>query len=309
LLRRKGRIELLHSEEMPGLIVNADDFGYTGGINRAVIELHAAGVLSSTTLMANGTALEDALAQSAQPSLSFGIGCHIVLVDGAPVSPRDEIRSLLDPSSTGAGAPASLRPALGGFVRDLLLGRLREDEIEHEAVAQIRLLQARGIALTHVDTHKHTHMFPQVLRPVLRAARACGLTCVRNPFEPAWSRAATPGAPLLRRAELRLLTPLRAAFASLVAEFGMRTTAGALGVLATGTLDAPTLHYLLRAAQRHATRDDAVWELVCHPGYHDAALDAQQTRLRAARDVERRALAELAPALREFTLVHFGTRW
>jgi len=66
------------------LIVNADDLGLTAGVNRAIIETHIGGVVSSATLMANGGAFEDAVtAARSAPNLS--VGCHVVLVDGAPV--------------------------------------------------------------------------------------------------------------------------------------------------------------------------------------------------------------------------------
>jgi predicted glycoside hydrolase/deacetylase ChbG (UPF0249 family) len=290
---------------MPRLIVNADDFGYTAGVNRAIFELHAAGAVSSATLMANGAALDDALSavkagQPRAPALGeLGIGCHVVLVDGAPVSAPAELPTL-------APQGASFRPTLGSFVADLVRGRIHDAEIEREAIAQIRLLQARGVRLTHLDTHKHTHMFPRVLRPLLRAALACGIKAIRNPFEPAWSVRATPNAPLIRRAEVRLLSLLRPEFARLVAQAGLHTTSGALGVLATGTLDARTIERLLAAALRLSGDAEPTWELVCHPGYHDAALEAQPTRLLAAREIERVALLATLPILERFTLMHFG---
>jgi predicted glycoside hydrolase/deacetylase ChbG (UPF0249 family) len=287
---------------MPRLIVNADDFGYTEGVNRAILELHRAGALSSATLMANGAALAGALAglaaQARAPGAELGIGCHVVLVDGTPVSPPGELPTL-------APLNGSFRPGLGGFVADLLRGRIREAEIEREAIAQIRLLQAHGVAVTHLDTHKHTHMFARVLRPVLRAAQACGIQAIRNPFEPAWSVRATPHGPLVRRAEVGLLAQLRPAFTRMVEEAGLRTTDGAIGVLATGTLDHATLRILLEAAARREG-EGTTWELVCHPGYQDAALHAMPTRLQAERERERRALAESLPLLRSFRLIHFG---
>ena len=66
--------------------MNADDFGLTAGVNRAVVELHQAGVLTSATLMARAAATDEAIALGlANPTL--GVGCHVVLVDGEPVSP------------------------------------------------------------------------------------------------------------------------------------------------------------------------------------------------------------------------------
>ena len=160
------------------------------------------------------------------------------------------------------------------------------------------------MALTHIDTHKHVHMFPAVLRPVLRAARAAGIRAARNPFEPAWSLRATPGAPWMRRTEVSLLRRLEPAFRRIVAEEGFATTGGALGVLATGTLDAATVSSLLRNLPPGA------WELVTHPGYNDAELAQAHTRLLASRETEREALHTLAlfPAIEliSFAGLHNG---
>jgi predicted glycoside hydrolase/deacetylase ChbG (UPF0249 family) len=264
------------------LIVNADDFGLTAGVNRAIVELHRAGVLTSTTLMARAAATEEAIEMAcATPSL--GVGCHVVLVDGEPVlSARQRIPHLADP------ATGRFQPKLSAFLRSLYpYGRPSHSfvcEIEAEAAAQISLLQSRGLRLTHIDTHKHTHMFPTVLRPVLRAARAAGIRAVRNPFEPKWSLRATPGAPWVRRAEVSLLRLLEPAFRRIVAEEGFTTTDGAVGVLATGTLDAATVTSLASALP------DGTFELVSHPGYNDADLAGAHTRLMASRETERDAL-------------------
>ena len=176
------------------------------------------------------------------------------------------------------------QPTLGAFLKRLLIGRIRSSEIEAEAGAQIARLQAGGVALTHIDTHKHVHMFPCALRPVLRAAQKAGIRAVRNPFEAAWSRRATPVAPWLRRTEVSLLHLLEPAFRRIAAKEGFATTDGALGVLATGTLDAATVSSLLR------NMPPGTWELVSHPGYNDADLARAHTRLLASRVTEREAL-------------------
>jgi predicted glycoside hydrolase/deacetylase ChbG (UPF0249 family) len=180
------------------------------------------------------------------------------------------------------------QPTLGAFLQRLLARRIHSAEIEAETAAQIALLRSNGVPLTHIDTHKHTHIFPAVLRPVLRAARAAGIRAVRNPFEPAWSRRATPGAPLVRRAEVCLLRLLEPAFRRIVAEEGFVTTSGAIGVLATGTLDPATVASLLAALP------DGTWELVTHPGYNDSDLAQVRTRLLASREAEREALASIS---------------
>jgi len=268
------------------LIVNADDFGLTSGVNRAILELHGAGVLTSASLMARAAASADAIAMAhATPSL--GVGCHLVLVDGDPVLPPHKIPTLVD-RVTGR-----FHATLDAFLRRLLTGRILAAEIEAESAAQLSLLEAEGLALTHIDTHKHVHMFPAVLRPVLRAAAS--IQRIRNPFEPEWSLYATPGAPWLRRAQVHWLRRLRPAFGRIVDSAGFATTDGAIGILATGTLDAATVDSVLRNMP-HGT-----WELVTHPGYNDGDLARVRTRLLASRETEREALL----ALRQFPEIEF----
>ena len=268
---------------MPRLIVNADDFGLTPGVNRAIAELHAAGVLTSTTLMARAGATEEAI-HLASSTPALGVGCHIVLVDGQPALAPAEIPSLVQ-RATGA-----FRTSLVPFLASLLTGRIRSEEIEAEAAAQIALLQSRGLQLTHIDTHKHTHMFPAVLRPVLRAARGAGIRAVRNPFEPVWAVRATAGASWARAAQVNVLRNLQEACRRIIAEEGFSTTAGTIAMVGTGVLNAAAVRALLQQLP------PGTWELVTHPGYNDADLDRVRTRLRASRDVEREALA----AIREF---------
>lgn len=265
---------------MSRLIINADDFGLTSGVNRAIAELHRAGLVTSATLMAKAAATDEAIAIAhANPAL--GVGCHIVLVDGEPVLPVAQLPTLVRSKQN------RFRPSTASFVRRLIAGRVRSSEIEAETAAQIARLKSAGLRLTHIDTHKHTHMFPAVLRPVLRAARAAGIRAVRNPFEPAWSARATPAAPWLRRAQVRLLRRLEPTFRRIVAQEGFVTTDGAIGVLATGSLNSATVDSLLR------NLPSGNWELVTHPGYNDEELDRVRTRLHASREVEIEALRRL----------------
>ena len=270
---------------MTRLIVNADDFGLTSGVNRAIVELHQSGVLTSATLMARAAATAEAI-EMARSTPSLGVGCHVVLVDGTPA-----LSAAHDIPNISEATRQRFLPTLGQFLstiyRQAAPGKI-EHQIEIEARAQIQSLQQCGVHLTHIDTHKHTHMFPLVLRPVLRAARSCGIRAVRNPFEPQWSINATPNAPLVRRVEVRLLRLLAARFRRIAAEEGFVTTEGALGVLATGTLDAAAVASLL-----HALPAGGVFELVTHPGYNDADLAAAHTRLLASRETERAALQAL----------------
>jgi predicted glycoside hydrolase/deacetylase ChbG (UPF0249 family) len=250
------------------LIVNADDFGLTHGVNQAIAELHRAGVLTSASLMAREKATDEAI-EIALSTPSLGVGCHVVLVDGEPV------------------LPGGFQLTMRAFLRRVITGRIDSAAIEAEAATQIDLLQRCGLTLTHIDSHKHTHMFPAALRPVLRAARKAGIHAVRNPFEPAWSQHATPSAPWFRRNAVRLLRRLEPTFRRIAAEEGFSTTDGNLGISATGSLDSKTLSSLLNKLQ------PGTWELVTHPGYNDSDLAKAGTRLLASRNVEREALLAL----------------
>jgi hopanoid biosynthesis associated protein HpnK len=260
------------------LIINADDFGLTPGVNRAIAEAGRSGGITSATIMANAAAFSEAVAV-AKSTRQLGTGCHVVMIDGEPVA--GDLPSL----TNGTGR---FRSSLKDFARAAVGKRLVAEEIQREAEAQIRKIQSAGITLTHVDSHKHTHMFPQVLRPVLRAARACGIRAVRNPFEPARSWplalvAATPGL-WLRSAGVAAFKMFASEFRKASREEGVLTTDGTVGIAATGKLDQKILLAILRSLP------EGTWELVCHPGYADADLKAAGTRLVESRQVELQAL-------------------
>jgi predicted glycoside hydrolase/deacetylase ChbG (UPF0249 family) len=262
------------------LILNADDFGLTRGINRAVAELHAAGCLTSATLMAGGPAFDDAVAIAhANPAL--GIGCHLVLTDGTPISAPETIPTLLAPNRK------TFRPQLTHYVRDLLRGRIDPADVQREALAQIQRLQSASLRVTHLDTHKHTHIFPGVLRPLLATAAQAGVLAIRNPFEPAH----TPSnAPAKRRIEIAALNLFQPSFNRIAGPTPRPD--GTFGISATGGLNAETLHQLLTHLPAEGT-----YELLCHPGYNDPDLDAVSTRLRHHRDTERQALLTEIPKI------------
>jgi hopanoid biosynthesis associated protein HpnK len=268
----------LKSISVPRLIINADDFGLTSGVNRAIAEAGRARAITSATLMANSQAFAEAV-QLAKAVPGLGTGCHIVLIDGKPVS--SGLHSLTN------GGP-EFKSNLRDFALAAIRKRLSQEEIQREAEAQIRKMQSAGISVTHVDTHKHTHIFPHVLRPVLKAAKACGIRAIRNPFEPfkAWPAGAIAGRPFLwkRCLEVALLQKFAAAFRQAIIEEGMITTDGATGVIATGSLS----HGLLLAMLD--VLPEGTWELVCHPGYVDSDLGSAGTRLVESRHVELEAL-------------------
>jgi predicted glycoside hydrolase/deacetylase ChbG (UPF0249 family) len=268
------------------LIINADDFGLTPGVNRAIAECCEHGVVTSATLMATGAAMPEASKLAATlPRLS--VGCHVVLVDGSPLLPAAEI-----PSLAFARAGSAFAPTLGGFVQRALTGRFSATEIEAEAAAQFKKLQDSGVAISHFDTHKHTHVFPAVLLPLVRAARSCGIRAVRNPFVPAralgFEDLRQRPALWKRYWQTRALRRYLPAFHKLLAEHDMVAPDGCVGVMETGFLDADLFAAMIEAVAE--ALPEGTWEMVCHPGYDDVELAAVPTRLRASREKELKVL-------------------
>jgi chitin disaccharide deacetylase len=260
------------------LIVNADDFGLTSGVNRAIIEGNRSGIVTSATLMANAKATEAAI-DLAKAQSSLKIGCHVVLIDGVPLTKN--LPSLTENSQC-------FRTSLKQFAVAAVRKQIVAAEIQREVEAQIRKIQSRGITLTHLDSHKHTHMFPHILRPLLRAAKACGIRAIRNPFEPlrCWPAGMVLGAPglWLRSGGVMAFQMFAAEFRRALKEEGMVSTDGTVGIAVTGLLDQLKLLRILEALP------DGTWELVCHPGYSDSDLQAAGTRLTQSREIELSAL-------------------
>jgi predicted glycoside hydrolase/deacetylase ChbG (UPF0249 family) len=183
------------------LIINADDFGFTRDVNAGIVHAHREGVLTSTTLMANGDAFEDAVRLGAEtPTLD--IGCHLVLVQGCSL-----ISGKLLPETP----------------KDLLLNLHRLD-VYAELRAQIEKIVAAGIKPTHVDSHKHTHLVPAVFRAVVRLAQEFAIPYVRVPLDATVRWAKIPAAFGNRY------------YRSLAKEHGLKMTDHFLGFRLTGYL-------------------------------------------------------------------------
>ena len=281
---------------MRRLIINADDFGLASGVNRGIVEAHERGIVTSTTLMANSRAFDEAagLARSlATSDAHLSVGCHVVLLDGEPLLQTNQVASLLQPNAVNGRF--RFRDNLNHFAIASFRRKLAAGEIEAEAAAQMERIQAAGVQPSHFDTHKHAHMFPAVLRPLLRAARASKVPAVRNPFGQVWplpwSSVLRTGRLWKRFAQLNVLRNFATNFRREVESHGLRTTDGSVGVLVTGVLD---LQLFTAIAD---SMPEGTWEFVCHPGYSDADLDQIQTRLRHSREQELQLLT--SPEARE----------
>ena len=245
------------------LVVNADDFGFTRDVNQGIIQAHQRGILTATTLMANGDAFADA-ARLARENPTLDIGAHLVLIGGR-----------------GLAAPQVALPAT--VTRLLAAIALKQLRIHDELAAQVRRILDAGIRLTHLDTHKHTHLAPPVLDAVARIAEEFGIPWVRRPFDlpiTAARATATRG----KRAVSGGLSLVRARFQGVLARRHCKTTDHFAGFQITGRFRTQELVALIRALPEGST------ELMCHPGICSAELAAARTRLKQSREDELAAL-------------------
>ena len=143
---------------MKQLIINCDDYGWDAPATQAILELGAAGQISSTTAMANFASDAELreLARLASPTLSVGL--HLTLNAGQPLSPTSQVRSLVDANGQFY--------ASSQLWQRFLRGQVRREEIQLEIAAQLHRLAAAGLDVTHADSHQHLHQYP-VLGPVL----------------------------------------------------------------------------------------------------------------------------------------------
>jgi len=159
------------------LIINADDFGLCNGVNRAVIEAATSGVLTSATIMANMPASDEAI-ELAKKTPTLGVGVHLNVADGKPLSSDTAVQPLLDDS--GEFKYSAYKLAFKSLMSKKFL-----KAVEVEFAAQIASILDRGIKPTHLDSHKHFHCFPPVYRIVCSLAADFGIAAIRWPWEPA----------------------------------------------------------------------------------------------------------------------------
>jgi chitin disaccharide deacetylase len=270
---------------MKTLILNADDFGMTRGINDGVIRAHREGILTSATLMATGFAFEDAVAKAkANPTL--GVGCHLVLTGGMALMPREKLPSLVDKRG-------KFPESLTAFVAKVSSGAIRTEEIELELRAQIQKIRSAGIEPTHVDTHKHTHAHPRVMHAVGRVASDLKIRCVRKPVEDlcdSWSSLRGGQHSLAQVAGAVAVRLVSSRFQSIAHKYALSSPDYFLGLATTGRLGTDALSQLIGRVREGST------EIMLHPGFCDADLQAYGERLQEQRQNELDAL--LAPESR-----------
>lgn len=268
---------------MKRLIVNADDFGLTESVNRGIIAAHREGILTSTSLLANGLAFEQAVALSRQsPRLSVGV--HLNISSGLPVSPSGSISSLVNQRGELCLNPFAL------WIR-ILAQRINLEEIRSEFRAQILRVFDAGLTPTHLDGHLHVHVLPQIFPLVIAMAREFSIRYVRCPAEnlqatlPILWKTGGGGIAALQRAAIAFAVSSYArVLREKLRESGLASSNEFYGLAHTGFLDAKMLSALLDRIPSGVT------ELMCHPGYPSPELERLGGTLSGSREIEVLAL-------------------
>ena len=239
------------------LIINADDLGFAPGINRGIAEAHEAGTLSSASMMVNTPAFREATAMVRERIPTLGVGLHFNILSGRPLA---SVPTLADPR-TGEFH------SLGELARRALLGRVSASDVRRECDAQLAALKREAIAITHLDSHRHTHALPGILPAVLASALDAGVRIVRRPLDQPVTSDPVASAKMLalrgawRVASRTLGAPERALLARAPHFRGIALQS------------VPDVEYrLLRLLERLPSGSA---EIMLHPGYDDAALAAQ----------------------------------
>lgn len=266
---------------MKRLIVNADDLGLTD--NQAIVEGHTRGIITSASLLANGLAFESAVTLAcAHPTL--GVGVHLNLTEGSPVSDPSRVPSLVDGDGAFYSGPLAIATRI--MQRKISLAA-----VERELRAQIEMVLAAGVRATHLDSHKHIHLLPPVFNLVIKLAQEYQIQCVRRPVEcpvdliPLFRRNSSTWLAVLKQHVLgRALSALASSQRRKLERAGLAWPTHSYGITHTGFLDARGLEEILRGLPNGTS------EIMCHPGYVDATLRRTPTRLLHQRATEIEAL-------------------
>jgi predicted glycoside hydrolase/deacetylase ChbG (UPF0249 family) len=268
------------------LIVNADDLGWSEGVNRGIAEAHGNGIVTSASLLANGAAFVLAV-ELARTVPGLGVGVHLNLSDGKPAAERETVTSLLNDAGEFAGGSEGLLLRMARRAVEL-------SEVEREWDAQIARVRNAGIVPTHLDGHKHVHMLPGLLEIALRLAKRHGIAAIRVANEESSLRTALaagpdqrPGIVMRQGVQARGLKLLARDAREMAERAGIATADYFCGIAQTGELTREGVERLLRSLPEGTT------ELMTHPGYLDEGLKKSTTRLRESREAEVRILTDM----------------
>jgi len=220
------------------LIVNADDFGRSAAINRAVIRAHREGILTSASLMVNEPACDEAVAL-ARETPRLGVGLHLTLLCGRSALPSRRIPGLVN-----AGREFTRNPTGAGFRYFFLRGL--QEQLRQEIHAQFQKFRATGLPLDHVNGHLHLHLHPTVFRLLMADAAQLGIERLRLTLDPFRLNLRLASGRLLYRAlHVAIFHWLAGRARPALRERGLRHTSAVFGLLQNGRVDEDYVSRLL----------------------------------------------------------------
>jgi predicted glycoside hydrolase/deacetylase ChbG (UPF0249 family) len=232
---------------MKKVIINADDFGLVRGVNEGIVKAHREGILTSATLMANMPGFDQAVEMSgANPEL--GVGVHLNILRGQPLSPAQKVPSLLS---------KELRfiPNVSRLLYRMTLRQINFEEVEREFRAQMERVLSAGINPSHIDSEKHIHLIRPLFRIVLKLAKEYKINRVRFIKECCISRRP---AQMLKSMFISLSS---VSMAKKMTFEGVRSTDWFYGVCDSGRISGSKLQRSLQRAK------EGVTEIMVHPGF------------------------------------------
>ena len=247
-------------------ILNADDFGMSDALNRAVLEGYSYGILKSASLTANGESFEQAYLEVIPACPDLGVGVHLNIIEGNSL--LGELSELTDKrgvfnNSFGMLLLKSLKPN----------NKLFMEQLEKEFRAQIEKV-IKVADVTHIDSHVHTHSIPKIFELVCRLAKEYGIKHIRTQYEkpyiiPDVFKHLTIKYPI-NLIKVALLNTFTLINESNVQKYALRTNDNLIGVTYTSMMTALAVSYGLMAIKY----DKVTAEALIHPcRYKDGTID------------------------------------
>ena len=242
--------------------MTADDFGFSHGVNQAILRAHREGIVTRTSLMVTGDAAAEAVAIArANPDLAVGL--HLVVVSGRAALPPREIPALVDDRGLFRGSPV-------GIGLRYQFSRAARTQLSHEIREQLVRFRETGLPLAHVDGHLHMHLHPVVLSCLVELAEEFGIPALRLPREELrWNLAFDSRSAARKVLWSGVFGRLRRHAESRLSSARIAVSDRVYGLLQTGRI---TEDYLLDLLSRLASSETSAVEIYAHP---DAALPGE----------------------------------
>lgn len=245
-------------------ILNADDFGMSSYYNRAVLEGYSYGILKSASLVANGSAFEEACSEIIPACPNLGIGVHLNVIEGKPLC--SDLDTLVDSNN-------NFYNGYGTFILKSMYDKNFMKQLELEFRAQIEKILA-VTTVSHIDSHVHVHAIPRIFELVCKLAKEYGIKQIRTQYEqpyiiPDVFKHLTIKYPI-NLIKVALLNTFTLINEGNVEKYNLNTNDNLIGVTYTSMMNSLAISYGLMAIKY----DNVVAEALIHPcRYEDGTID------------------------------------